>query len=134
MITRNELLKSAPLGVGSILLLSPVAAQAKGARRELRRWLKQQHAALQANERRTLRLRNRQEAVVRKTHRVITNRLSDVKSSLSSDREKDAVDVAAKALHDQAKAVHVETQQVMTEQLQMIRRQITQAERMIAEL
>ena len=135
--TRSQFIKSAPI-LGSVLLLPPAVAQAapqrKGPRRELKRFLKQQVDALHANEKRTMRLRNRQEAVVRKSHGAITNRLSQLKSELSSDREKAAVDVAAEALHDQAKAVHVETQQVMTEQLQMIRRQITQTERMIGDL
>lgn len=136
MITRAEMLKKSAPVLGTGLLVAPAAALAapKGPRRELRRWLREQLETLEANERRTLRLRNRQEDVVRKTHDAITNRLSALKSELSSQREKDAADVAAEALHAQAKDVHVETQRVMAAELQMLRRQIAETERMLADL
>lgn len=132
MITRAELLKSTPV-LGSILLLSPAQAQA-GPRRRLRRQLKEQLEALHKDERRTLRLRSRQEAVVRSTHDEITNQTAKLKSQLSSEREKAAAEEAADALREQAKVVHVETQQVMTEQLQMLRTRIAETERLIEDV
>ena len=135
--TRSQFIKSAPV-VGAALLLpagaAHAAAQHKGPRDELRRWLSEQLAIQQANERRTVRRRNRQEDFVRSTHDVIQSRMAALKSEVGSAAEKAAVDEARVALHAQAKDLHVKTQRTMTKQLQMIRRQINQTERMLAEL
>ncbi len=136
MITRAQLLKSAPV-LGSILFLpaaDALGAPRKGPRREIKRALNEQLATQKANERRTVKLRNHQEAVVRETHGVIQNRMSTLKSQVNANGEKAAVEVAREALHAQAKIIHVETQQTMTEELQMLRRQINQTERLLSEL
>jgi acyl transferase domain-containing protein len=134
--TRSQFLKATPI-LGSMLLL-PAAAQAtpkpKGPPDELRRWLSDQLEVQQANERRTVRLRNRQEAFVRSTHDVIQDQIATLKREVSGAGEKAAVDEAAEALHAHAKDLHVKTQKTMTKQPQMIRRQINQTQRMLDEL
>jgi hypothetical protein len=134
--TRSEFLKAAPV-LGSALLL-PAAAQAapkaRGPRDELRRWLSDQLAIQQANERRTVRRANRQEDFVRTTHDVIQSQMSALKREVSGAGEKAAVDEATAALHAHAKDLHVKTQRTMTKQLQMIRRQINQTQRMLDDL
>lgn len=135
--TRSQFLKSAPV-LGSVLLLPAAAAHAapkpRGPRDELRRWLGEQLEIQQANERRTLRRRNRQEDFVRSTHDVIQSQMSALKREVSGAGEKAAVDEATAALHAHAKDLHVKTQRTMTKQLQMIRRQINRTERMLDEL
>ena len=118
----------------AVLAVSGAASVGAAPMSEVRQWLEGQLAIQVANEARAVKLRNRQEAVVRSTHDVIQDQLSPLKGLVNADDEKAAVDAARLALHAQAKLVHVKTQRTMTKVLQMLRRQINQTERMLEEL
>ena len=123
-------------GIGAAVLAVSGAASVGAAATvpEVRQWLEGQLVSQVANEARAVKLRDRQEAVVRSTHDVIQDQLSPLKAMVNGDDEKAAVDAARLALHAQAKVVHVKTQRTMTKVLQMLRRRINQTERMLEDL
>jgi hypothetical protein len=118
----------------AVLAVSGTASVGAAPGSEIRQWLQETLVRQMANEARVVRLRGRQEAVVRSTHDVIQDQLSPLKGVVNGNDEKEAVDAARLALHAHAKALHVKTQRTMTKILQILRRQIAETERMRDEL